>query len=137
MSEVEELIKKQNELRDKRNALYKEIDAIESEINKIELERFNLDDLIGKYIIYRANGDTYYMKITDIKRLIRGPRLVGRLFYMLDEDGRDSIMHCYESNSIDIDCWEDARKYITFITEEDYVNAFDIAHEEIKKRMTR
>ena len=51
MSEVEELIKKQNELRDKRNALYKEIDAIESEINKIELERFNLDDLIGKYII--------------------------------------------------------------------------------------
>lgn len=137
MSEVEELIKKQNELRDKRNALYKEIAAIESEINKIELERFNLDDLIGKYIIYRANGDTYYMKITDIKRLIRGPRLVGRLFYMLDEDRCDSIMHCYESNSIDIDGWEDARQYITVITEEDYVNAFDIAHEEIKRRMTR
>ena len=137
MSEVEELIKKQNELRDKRNALYKEIDAIESEINKLQLERFNLDDLIGKYIIYRANGDTYYMKITDIKRLIRGPRLVGRLFYMLDEDGRDSMMHCYESNSIDIDCWDDARKYITFITEEEYVNAFDKAHEEIKRRMTR
>ena len=137
MSEVEELIKKQNELRDKRNALYKEIAAIESEINKLELERFNLDDLIGKYVIYRANGDTYYMKITDIKRLIRGPRIVGRLFYMLDEDRKDSIMHCYESNSIDIDGWEDARQYITVITEEDYVNAFDIAYEEIKKRMTR
>ena len=137
MCTFEELIKKQNELRDRRNALYKEIDAIESEINKLQFERFNLDDLIGKYIIYRANGDTYYMKITSIKRLIRGPRLVGRLFYMLDEDGRDSMMHCYESNSIDIDCWEDARKYITFITEEDYVNAFDIACEEIKRRMTR
>lgn len=137
MSEVEELIKKQNELRDKRNALYKEIDVIESEINKIELERFNLDDLIGKYVIYKANGDTYYMKITDIKRLIRGPRLVGRLFYMIDEDRSDSIMHCYESSSIDIDCWEDARKYITFITEEEYVSAFEKFCEEIKKRMTK
>lgn len=137
MSEIEDLKKIQDELRDKRNALYKEIAAIESEINKLELERFNLDDLIGKYVIYRANGDTYYMKITDIKRLIRGPRLVGRLFYMLDEDRQDSIMHCYESNSIDIDGWENARKYITVITEEDYVNAFDIAHEEIKRRMTR
>ena len=137
MCAIEELIKKQSELRDKRNALYKEIDAIESEINKLELERFNLDDLIGKYIIYRANGDTYYIKITDVKRLIRGPRLVGRLFYMLDEDGRDSIMHCYESNSIDIDCWEDARKYITFITEDEYMRVFDKFCEEIKKRMTK
>ena len=137
MSEIEELIKKQNELRDKRNALYKEIDVIESEINKLELERFNLDDLIGKYIIYRANDDTYYIKITDVKRLIRGPRLVGRLFYMIDEDRSDSIMHCYESNSIDIDGWENARQYITFITEEEYVRAFEKFCEKIKKRMTR
>lgn len=137
MSEIEDLKKIQDELRDKRNALYKEIDAIESEINKLELERFNLDDLIGKYVIYRANGAIYYMKINDIKRLIKGPRLVGRLFYMLDEDRKDSIMHCYESNSIDIDGWEDARQHITVITEEDYVNALDIAYEEIKRRMTR
>ena len=137
MCAIEELIKKQSELRDKRNALYKEIDAIESEINKLELERFNLDDLIGKYIIYRANGDTHYIKITDVKRLIRGPRLVGRLFYMIDEDRSDSIMHCYESSSIDIDGWEYARQYITFITEEEYVSAFEKFCEEIKKRMTR
>ena len=56
MCTVEELIKNQSELRDKRNALYKEIDAIESEINKLELERFNLDDLVGKDMIYRADG---------------------------------------------------------------------------------
>ena len=133
MNEFEELTRYQDELREKRNALYAEATKLQNEIDNIEIKRFNVDDLVGKCLVYKNEfSDTsYYIKVKEIKRLYKGPRLIGQLFYINDKK-EDLSLFLYGRSSIDIDGWEKARDRLVEISEEEYNRVLDKAINELK-----
>ena len=127
----------QDELREKRDALYKEVDKIQKEIDNLEIKKFNINDLAGKCIIYTPYpNEKYYMRVQGVKRLFKGPRLIGKLFYMLNEDNSDAAFHCFSSSTIDLESWQSARKNVIVITNEEFAAALDNIQKEIKERIT-
>lgn len=81
---IQEIEKKQNELRDQRDKLYEVSQDIQKEIDNLEIEKYNTKFFIGKVIDLSIMSDklnTYdvieYFYVTDIKRLYRGPEFIG------------------------------------------------------------
>lgn len=138
MNEFEELTRYQDELREKRNALYAEATKLQNEIDSIEIKRFNVDDLIGKCVIYKNDFSetSYYMRVKEIKRLYKGPRLIGRLFYSSDKKEELSLF-LYGRSSIDIDGWENVRDSLVEISEEEYNRVLNENIDEIKNEFAR
>ena len=74
---IEDRDEKVKSLRELRNSYYQKASEIQKQIDDRIVELHQVPDLNNKFIKYSSEGQTYYFKVSNFERLIKGVKIVG------------------------------------------------------------
>ena len=74
---IEDKDEKVKSLRELRNSYYQKASEIQKQIDDRIIELHQVPDLNNKFIKYSSKENTYYFKVSNFERLIKGVKIVG------------------------------------------------------------